>query len=60
MKLALRAVAMLVVFAGLAAASVSSATARAIPSQMSVVAGHPTPNSLPIPICGPSTPCTGN
>jgi hypothetical protein len=57
MKLAIRIFAMSVVLAGLSAASVSSATLRALPSHLSATASDPDPQSLPIPLCGPWVPC---
>jgi hypothetical protein len=50
MKLAIRIFALSVVFAGVAAASVSSTTRPAIPSHQSATA------SVPIPVCGPGIP----
>jgi hypothetical protein len=53
MKLAIRIFALSVVVAGAAAASVSSATTHAVPSQQAVSA------RLPIPACGPNLPTCG-
>ena len=54
MKLIFRVFALAVVFAGAAAASVSSSTMHAIPSHQSATA------SLPMPACGPGIPGCGN
>ena len=54
MKLAIRIFALSVVVAGAAAASVSSATTHAVPSQQAVSA------RLPIPACGPNLPTCGH
>jgi hypothetical protein len=52
MKLAIRIFAMSVVFAGAAAASVSSSSTRALPSHQSATARLPTPECGPhIPTC---------
>ena len=54
MKLAIRIFALSVVFAGAAAASVSSSTTRALPSHQSATASNP------IPLCAPGLPtCPG-
>jgi len=52
MKLIIRVLALSVVVAGLAAASVSSTPAHAIASHLSATAG------LPTPTCGPGMGCT--
>ena len=58
MKITVRVFTMLVVFAGLALASVSSANANS--SSQTAVLG-PGPLGLPIPQCGPGIPgCTQN
>lgn len=51
MKLAIRVFAMLVVFAGLTAASLSSAPPLAVQSHFSATATGPGPLSLPTPPC---------
>jgi hypothetical protein len=51
MKLAIRILALSIVFVGVAAASVSHSTARALPSHQSATAANP------IPLCGPGIPC---
>jgi hypothetical protein len=57
MKLAIRIFAMSVVFAGAAAASISSSSARALPSHQSATSALPTPECGPhIPGCTPNTP----
>jgi hypothetical protein len=56
MKLAIRIFAMSVVFAGAAAASVSSSNAHALRSHQPATASFPTPDSLPTPECGPHVP----
>ena len=56
MKLAVRVLSLSIVFAGLAAASVSSATTNALPSHLSASASGPGRRSLPIPQCGPGMP----
>jgi len=56
MKLAIRIAVLSVVFAGAAAASVSSPNARLLPSHQAMGGGIPTPNSLPVPSCGPNMP----
>jgi len=50
MKLVLRAVALCLVFAGLAAFSTSSSAAKALPSHQSAT------ESNPIPLCAPGLP----
>jgi hypothetical protein len=50
MKLAVRIIALSVVFVGVAAASVSSSSARALPSHQSATA------SKPVPLWGPGMP----
>jgi len=50
MKLAIRIFAMSVVFAGAAAASISSNSARSLPSHQSAT------SALPTPACGPHVP----
>lgn len=50
MKLAIRIFALSVVFVGVAAASVSHSSARALPSHQSATA------SFPIPLCAPGLP----
>jgi hypothetical protein len=50
MKLAIRIIALSVVFVGVAAASVSSSSARSVPSHQSATAGNP------IPLCAPGLP----
>lgn len=58
MKIAVRAFAMLVVFAGLALASVSSANAK-VEGNSSATFMDPGPLGLPVPECGPGIPgCT--
>lgn len=52
MKLAIRAFALVVVAAGISAASVSSSNAKTFPSHLSVITSLPTPNSMPTPGCG--------
>ena len=54
MKLAIRILALSVVFAGVAAASVSSSSTRAIPSHQAATA------SAPIPLCAPGLPTCPN
>ena len=58
MKLAIRIFALSVVFAGVAAASVSSNYSHALPSHQSATANLPAPSTerLPIPTCGPHVP----
>lgn len=56
MKIAVRVFAMLVVFAGLALASVSSADAKAASNQSSAALMDPGPLGLPVPQCGPGIP----
>ena len=56
MKLAVRVLTLSIVFAGLAAASVSSATTNALPNHLSATASGPHRRSLPIPQCGPGMP----
>jgi hypothetical protein len=52
MKLAIRIFAFAVVLAGVAAASVSPTTSRAIASHQSATAGLPTPGCVPgMPMC---------
>jgi hypothetical protein len=59
MKLAIRIFALTMVFAGAAAASVSSSNSRVLASHQSATGTFPTPNSLPAPACGPHIPgCT--
>ena len=54
MKLVIRIFALSVVFAGVATASVSNSSARAIPSHQSATASNP------IPLCAPGLPtCPG-
>ncbi len=53
MKLAIRIFALSVVFAGVAAASVSSSTSHVIASHQSATA------DLPVPMCGPHVPTCG-
>lgn len=53
MKLAFRVLALSVVVAGAAAASVSSSVKNAVPSHQAATAG------LPVPTCGPGVSCTG-
>jgi hypothetical protein len=50
MKLAVRIFALSIVFAGVAAASVSSSSSRAIPSHQAAIAGNP------VPLCAPGLP----
>jgi len=50
MKLVIRIFALTVVFAGVAAASVSNSSARTIPSHQSATASNP------IPLCAPGLP----
>jgi hypothetical protein len=50
MKLAIRIFALSVVFAGAAAATLSSSTTKALPSQQSATA------QFPIPLCAPGLP----
>ncbi len=52
MKLAIRAFALVVVAAGISAASLSSSNAKVLPSHLSVTASLPIPNSVPSPGCG--------
>jgi hypothetical protein len=52
MKLALRIFTLTIVFVGAAAASVSPATMRSIPSHLSATGPLPSPDSLPIPCSG--------
>jgi len=55
MKLAIRIFALSVVFAGAAAATVSSSTTHVIASHQSAT------SELPVPACGPHVPtCSGN
>lgn len=56
MKIAVRVFTMLVVFAGLALASVSSANNKAMANQSSVNFMDPGPMGLPVPQCGPGIP----
>jgi hypothetical protein len=56
MKLVVRVFSLSIVFAGLAAASVSSATTNALPNHLSASASGPGRKSLPIPQCGPGMP----
>jgi hypothetical protein len=51
MKLTLRIFALSIVFVGVAAASVSHSSARALPSHQSATAANP------VPLCGPGIPC---
>ena len=61
MKIAVRVFTMLVVFAGLALASVSSANVKAIASQLFRHFMDPGPLGLPVPQCGPGVPtCTAS
>jgi len=54
MKLAVRIFALSVVFAGVAAASVSSSTTQVLPSHQSATASNP------VPLCAPGLPtCPG-
>lgn len=54
MKLAIRVVALSVVFVGVVAASVSSSSTRVVPSHQSATASNP------IPLCAPGLPtCPG-
>jgi hypothetical protein len=55
MKIAVRVFAMLVVFAGLALASVSNVNVKAA-NLSSVAAVNPGPMGMPIPECGPGVP----
>jgi hypothetical protein len=57
MKLAVRILALSFVFAGAVAATVPSNSTPLIPSHLSATSNLPTPNSLPVPGCGP-TRCT--
>ncbi|MGD0787146.1 MAG: hypothetical protein ABR898_04115 [Terracidiphilus sp.] len=57
MKLAVRIFALTIVFAGAAAASVSPATAHAVPSRLSATGTLPAPHELPVPFCVPGYPC---
>jgi hypothetical protein len=50
MKLAIRIAALVIVFAAIAAASVSTSSARTVPSQQSATGGNP------IPLCAPGLP----
>lgn len=50
MKLTIRIIALSVVFVGVAAASVSSSSARSVASHQSATAGNP------IPLCAPGLP----
>jgi len=60
MKLAIRIFAMSVVFAGAAAATVSSSSTRVLPSHQSTAASLPTPGCGPhVPTCPVQNP-TGN
>ncbi len=52
MKLAIRVFALVVVAAGISAASLSSSNAKVLPSHLSVTASLPVPNSVPTPGCG--------
>jgi len=52
MKLLLRTVAICVVLSGAAAVSLSSASTHAMTSHQSAT------SALPVPLCGPWTPCT--
>ena len=54
MKLAIRIVALSIVFAGVAAASVSSSATHSIPSAQSATA------KMPIPLCAPGLPTCPN
>jgi hypothetical protein len=54
MKLAIRILALSVVFIGAAAASLSSATNHAIPSHQAATSSMPAPVSgMPVPSCNP-------
>ncbi len=55
MKLTIRIIALTIVFAGAAAASVSSSTARPIASHQSAT------EKMPVPVCDPAIPtCPGS
>lgn len=56
MKLAVRVFAMMVVCAGLSAASVAPAASPVVSSQLSAAAIGPGPLTLPVPTCGPNMP----
>jgi len=56
MKFALRFFAMLVVFAGLATASLPSVSSQVLPSHLSAAAAGPGPLTLPAPVCQPGIP----
>lgn len=57
MKLAVRVFSLLIVFAGLATASVSSASlASELPNHLSASASRFGPLNLPVPQCGPGVP----
>jgi hypothetical protein len=52
MKLAIRIFALSIVFVGVAAASVSHSSARALPSHQSATAANPVPSCAPgLPTC---------
>jgi len=55
MKLALRFVALTIVCAGLAAASLASGTTPILPDHLSATVSGPDP-TLPVPSCGPHVP----
>jgi len=56
MQIAVRVLALSLIFAGAAAATVSASHARPVPSHQAVGGGIPTPDSLPVPTCGPNMP----
>ncbi len=56
MKFALRFFAMMVVFAGLATASLPSVSSQVLSSHLSAAAAGPGPLTLPIPSCAPGIP----
>jgi hypothetical protein len=56
MKFAIRVLALVLVFAGAAAASVSSTDARTMPSRLSATGSLPRPDGFPGPVCSPGIP----
>jgi len=56
MKLTVRVFTMMIVFAGLTAASAYPAPSSTLPSHLSASASGPGKKSLPIPACGPGVP----
>ncbi len=60
MKVAIRVFTLVVVFAGLTGASVTSASVSSIAGPLSASAFGPGPLGLPVPQCGPGVPTCGN